>query len=77
MQVVTKKLGREKLWGQAHTDDMIIELDPRLNKKKHLEILLHEALHLLNWDWSETKVIKHSKKLTNVLWKQGYRKCDT
>jgi hypothetical protein len=76
MQIVFKKLGREKLWGQAHFDDNIIELDPRLDKKKHLEILIHEALHLLNCEWSETKVVRQSKRLANVLWKQGYRKCD-
>jgi hypothetical protein len=76
MHVVTRKLGREKLWGQAHMDENIIELDPRLDRKKHLEILIHEALHLLNCEWSETRVIHQSKKLANVLWKQGYRKCD-
>ena len=76
MHVVTKKLGREKIWGQAHLHENIIELDPRLDRKKHLEILIHEALHLLNYEWSETKVIHQSKKLANVLWKQGYRKCD-
>ncbi|HUS01669.1 MAG TPA: hypothetical protein VMY77_08075 [Chitinophagaceae bacterium] len=76
MHVVTRKLGREKLWGQAHMDENIIELDPRLDRKKHLEILIHEALHLLNCEWSETRVINQSKKLANVLWKQGYRKCD-
>ncbi|HEY8688819.1 MAG TPA: hypothetical protein VIM07_06255 [Chitinophagaceae bacterium] len=77
MQIVFKKLGRERAWGQAYTDDNIIELDPRLEGKRHLEILIHEAFHLLNCDWSETKVIKQSKKLSSVLWKQGYRKNET
>ena len=76
MEVVTKKLGRERSWGLAHIDERLIVLDSRLSKKKHLEILIHEALHLLNDDWSETKVLRQSKKLTKVLWDQGYRKCD-
>lgn len=77
MKVVNKKLGREKAWGQAHCDDNLIEIDPRLQKKEHLIILLHEGLHLLNPSFSETEIIKHSKKLATLLWRQGYRKCDT
>lgn len=76
MKVVHKKLGRERARGQAHCDDNLIEIDPRLKKREHLEILIHEALHLLNPTFSETRIINDSKKLANMLWKQGYRKCD-
>jgi hypothetical protein len=76
MKVVSKKLGREKAWGSALLDEKIIEIDPRLTGRKHLEILIHEALHILNPDWSEKEVIKQSKKLTHLLWKQHYRKVD-
>lgn len=77
MKVVHKKLGRQGARGQAHCDEGLIEIDPRLQKKEYLEILIHEALHLLYPSLSETKIIQHSKKLATVLWKQGFRKCDT
>lgn len=76
MIVINKKLGREKARGQAHCDDNIIEIDSRLKRKEHLEILIHEALHLLNSSWSETKIILHSKKLATVIWKEKYRRAE-
>jgi hypothetical protein len=76
MKVVSKKLGREKAWGSANLDDNTIEIDPRLTGRKHLEILIHEAMHLMNPEWTEKEVIRQSKKLTLLLWKQEYRKVD-
>jgi len=72
--VIEKKLGRERAYGQAHQDDNIIEVDPRLEPKNHLYVMVHELEHLLHTDWSETKVIKESKAISNFLWKHGYRK---
>ena len=76
IKVIYKKLGREKAWGQAHTDDNIIEIDPRLKGRKLMEILLHEALHLQNPTWSETEVLTKSKELTSLLWSQAFRRVD-
>lgn len=76
MKVVYRKLGKEKAWGQAHIDSNTIEIDPRLKGRRKIEILLHEALHILNHEWSETKVIEQSKKLTSLLWKEHYREVD-
>lgn len=76
MKVVYRKLGKEKAWGQAHIDDNTIEIDPRLTGKRKLEIIIHEALHILNPEFSETKVIEQSKKLTTLLWKEHYRQVD-
>ena len=76
MKVVYRKLGKEKAWGQAHTDSNMIEIDPRLKGRKKMEILIHESLHILNPEWSETKVIDQSKKLSNLLWKEHYREVD-
>jgi len=75
-KVVYKKLGREKAWGIAHIGKNKIEVDTRLNGKKHIEILLHEKIHLQNPDWSETKVLKHSKELANFLWQNQIRWID-
>ena len=76
MKIVYRKLGKEKAWGQAHNDDMIIELDPRLKGKHHLTVLIHEILHLQNPSWSETEVINKSRQMANQLWKENYRRID-
>ncbi len=74
IKVVYRKLGKERAHGLSYLPDMGIELDIRLKGKKHLEILVHEALHLLVPEWSETKVIEKSKELTKVLWAENYRR---
>ena len=75
IKIIYKKLGREQAHGIAESDG-IIYLDPRLKGKKHLEICVHEVLHLLNPNDSELAIIKKSITLTKVLWKEGYRKVD-
>lgn len=76
MKVEHKKLGKQNAWGLATIEKKIIELDERLVGKKHLEILIHEIMHIQNPEWSETMVIKKSKELTNVLWSVNYRRVD-
>lgn len=75
IKIIYKKLGREQAHGIAESDGNIY-LDPRLKGKKHLEICLHEVLHLLNPNDSELAIIKKSITLTKVLWKEGYRRID-
>lgn len=70
-----RKLGKEKAIGLAHSEG-IIEVDERLRGKKQLEIIIHEALHILFPRLSENKVVEQSIILTNTLWKQGYRRID-
>ena len=76
MKVNKRKLGREKAYGLAHQDDNLIEIDPRLKGRLQLEIYIHEALHLLYPKLSESQVLKDSKKVTSMLWKEGYRKIE-
>lgn len=76
MKVVYRKLGKEKAWGQALIEDNTIEIDPRLRARKKMQILIHEALHLLNPEFSESKVIEQSTKLAKLLWSQHYREVD-
>jgi len=75
IKIIYKKLGREQAHGIAESDGNIY-LDPRLKGKKHLEICVHELLHLLNPNDSELAIIKKSITLTKVLWKEGYRRVD-
>lgn len=76
IKVKYSKLGRNKAWGFAHSEDNSIEIDVRAKGKKHFEILIHEALHLLFPELKESDVVKKSKSLTNVLWKENYRRID-
>jgi len=75
IKIIYKKLGREQAHGIAESDGNVY-LDPRLRGKKHTEILIHEVLHLLNPNDSELAIIKKSITLTNILWKEGYRRVD-
>lgn len=76
MKVVKRKLGKEKVWGLADTDNNTIEIDVRLNGKRLLLYYIHEALHILEPTWSETKIKKQASRLTAVLWKEKYRRVD-
>ena len=79
-RIVYRKLGNEWAWGQAHQDpaDPLIELDTRLGAKQHLEVLCHEALHIalpdLVGDKGEKEIDRLGKEVSDVLWRDGYRK---
>jgi hypothetical protein len=76
-KIIYKKLGREKLWGEADLEDNSIVLDIRLKGKKHLEILTHESLHILLPGANEEEIVRISTALTKVLWKENYRRIDS
>lgn len=72
IKIVYRKLGKEMAWGLAEGN--VIELDERLTGRRHLLYLLHEMLHVLHPDWSESKVVEMSRRMCVVLWKENYRK---
>lgn len=76
-----KKLGRRKALGIVEYGDDIIYIDPRLKGRKQMEILIHEAMHIL-WPHivkndEEEEVIMISVELTKMLWSEGFRRVDT
>jgi hypothetical protein len=75
IKVVYKKLGREKIWGQA---DDYIEIDPRLigTGIKHLEVLVHESLHVCFPDMSEQAIESAGVRISKTLWSEHYRRVD-
>lgn len=75
IKVKYRKLGKEKVWGFAHSDELI-ELDNRLKGKKHLEILIHECLHILYPEAEEEEIIKKSVILCNTIWHEKYRRVE-
>ena len=71
-RVITKDLGR--FAGFANNEDNEIEVDASLSKSERLQTLVHEALHLADWNMTEKKVNRISEFIGRVLWKQGYRR---
>ena len=75
-KVVIRKLGKERAWGLAHLGDNKIEIDPKINGYRYLLYMLHEHYHLKHNDWSETKIVKESRKTARFLWDNGFRWTD-
>lgn len=61
-----------KAWGYAHTEKNYIELSVDLKGKKHLEILIHEHLHILLPAYDEEWILEMSKEMSKLLIKEGY-----
>ena len=76
INVIYKKLGRHKVYGYANLGDNEIELDVRLKNKKHLEILVHECLHILFPELEEDEIVEKSIKLVNTIWLEHYRRVE-
>jgi len=74
--VVVRKLGRHRCVGLAIEEHghQRIEVDPRQPEKEFLNTLIHEAIHLVDFDIPESKVIRLANKAAAVLWEQGYRR---
>lgn len=77
-KVVERKLGRHSVKGHgvvgfAHFEKNKVEIDPRQKPKAYLDTLIHEKMHLLLPEMSETKITKIAKEMTNFLWKLKYR----
>lgn len=75
-KIVHRKLGKERAYGIAYTEENTMEIDPRLKGYRYLLYMLHEHFHLKHPDWSETKVRKESSKTAKFLWDEGFRKVD-
>ena len=73
-KVLVRKLGREKAVGLAYKEHNEIHLDPRQSGKNYFNTSIHELLHIAYPNMSEKEVEKGANKITNSLWKQGYRK---
>lgn len=74
IRIVDKKLRRRNALGMAHPDTRTIEIDPRLEPQKRLEIMLHEAMHIVFEFMDEATVDASAKELADVLWRDGWRR---
>ena len=73
MEIVERKLGREKALGQI-TEDNLIEIDPRQGAYEYLDTAVHELIHKHFPELTEKQVEAKSKRISKSLWKIGYRK---
>lgn len=55
--------------GQIYIDTTCIGL-------KRMEVIIHEALHILDWNKTEEEVEREAVVIAKTLWKQGYRFSD-
>jgi hypothetical protein len=72
VKIIHRKLGRERVWGWAHSEG-VIELDERLKGYKYLLYLIHEYMHIRHPEWSERKVRSESTKMARVIWRMKHR----
>ena len=63
-----------KAWGYAHLEKNYIELSVSLRGRKHLEILIHEHLHILLPAYDEEYIVEMSKEMSKLLIKEGYHR---
>jgi hypothetical protein len=73
IQIVERKLGRERAYGLAWPDELI-EVDPRQKPRDYLGTVIHEALHQVFPEKSESEVARGASTLTRLLWGIGYRR---
>ena len=76
ISVVHKKLGRERAWGFVEDGSSVIHIDERLRGYNYILYLIHEALHVIEPEWSETRVRKESSRLAKLLWDNNIRWVD-
>lgn len=72
---IVKKLLR-RYWGWAYTDQDKIEIDPRQTSRQYLNTLVHEILHVLYPEDSETKISNNADTITHYIWEDNYRKIE-
>lgn len=72
-KVVVRKLGREKAYGIAYSNNEV-HIDPRQGAKDMMDTFIHEQLHIIFPETHEEEIKRVSGMLTNFLWELNYRK---
>lgn len=73
LQIIERKLGREKALGLCYQGEDLIEIDPRQSPKEYLDTCIHELLHVALPDLKEAEVEKTANFIAKYLWKKKYR----
>lgn len=75
IKVQERKL--RKYLGYAYIGEDKVELDPTQKPRQYLDTLIHEILHLMYPEDSETKISRNAATITHHIWKKGYRRLDS
>lgn len=62
--------------GYAYPDKSLIEITPNQRPRQYLDTLIHEILHVMYPDDSETKIARNASTITHHIWKKGYRRLE-
>lgn len=77
MKILKVKIKEKKLikyFGYAYIGLNKIELRKGMKDKTYLGTLIHELIHILEPDESETAVAKKAATITHYVWKKGFRR---
>jgi Zn-dependent peptidase ImmA (M78 family) len=71
IKIVEKNI---RAYGYAYPDFNLIEISPNQTDKQYMDTLIHELLHLLYPEDSESKVSKNAATIRYHLWQKGFRR---
>ena len=74
LDINERNLGKHKALGLFWPSSQKIEIDPRLNAKEYLYVLIHELTHMALPEVSEEGVERISDIIAKGVWQQGFRK---
>ena len=63
-----------KYLGYAYKDDGMVDINPNQTPRQYLDTLIHEILHILYPEDSETKISRNAATITHHIWKKNYRR---
>lgn len=63
-----------KYLGYAYLNEDTVEIDPNQTPRQYLDTLIHEILHILYPEDSETKISRNASTITHHIWKKNYRR---
>lgn len=73
-KTVYRKMGKHQAFAMYVNNE--IHIDTKFKGKKELELHNHEMFHHLFPTLSEDEIRMASRKHTDYLWREGYRKAD-
>ena len=61
-------------YGYAYPDKSLVEINPNLKPRQYLDTLIHELLHVMYPEDSESKISQNASTITHHIWKKNYRR---
>ncbi len=74
LDIKERNLGQHKALGLYWPESDRIEIDPRLNAREYLYVLIHELTHKTMPEMTEEAVVRVSEVISKGVWQQGFRR---